>query len=80
MKTYIVELYYLVEYCKYSDLKDEIIRDRLVGASSTRRCLSSYEWTGPCTYLEKAEKTIRQKEDVREQSHTLKQDYKNSKC
>ena len=29
VKTYIVELYCLVEYYKYSNLKDEIIWDRL---------------------------------------------------
>ena len=45
-------------------------------ASSTRRHLSSYKWT--ITYLEKADKTIRQKEAIREQSHTLKQDKKSS--
>ena len=68
---YIMALYDLAENCNYGDLKEEMIRDRLV--VGIRDCaLSEKLQLDPRLTLETAKTAIRQKEAVREQQHTLK--------
>lgn len=58
---------YLTTLC--SELKDEMLRDRLVGIGYTR--LSENLWTDVDLTLEKAKKKIRHKEAVQEQNLQL---------
>ena len=59
---YITELYNLIEFYEYGNLKEEMLRDRLVvGIRDT--CLSEKLQTDPDLTLERA-KTIRQKEAI----------------
>ena len=59
-ETYISELYELIEFCGYGNLKDEMLRDRLVvGIRDTS--LSEKMQTDPALTLEKAKTMIRQK-------------------
>ena len=68
---YIMALYDLAENCEYGDLQSEMIRDRLVvgirDAALSERLQTDAELT-----LEKAKKTIRQREAVHEQQRVLK--------
>ena len=69
-ETYISDLYELSEFCNYGDLKDEMLRDRLVvGIRDTG--LSEKMQTDPTLTLEKAKIMIRQKAAVREQRKEL---------
>ena len=64
MEEYITTLYSLIETCNYGDLKDELLRDRLiVGIRDAKLSESLAELR-----LETAKKKIRQKEAVREQN------------
>ena len=68
---YIMELYRLAESCNYGDLKDEMIRDRLV-VGIRDAALSQQLQLDPELTLEKAKKKIRQREAVGEQQKELK--------
>ena len=64
-------LYKLAENCDYGDLKEEMIRDRLVvGIRDT--ALSEKMQMDPNLTLKTAKKSIRQREAVHEQQQTLK--------
>ena len=68
---YIMELYNLSENCDYGDLKDEMIRDRLV-VGIRDAVLSQQLQLDADLNLEKAKKKIRQREAVGEQQKELK--------
>lgn len=67
---YITALYSLVETCDYGELREELLRDRLVvgirDAALSERLQMDVDLT-----LEKAKKIVRQKEAVREQHSQL---------
>ena len=72
---YITELYNLIEFCEYGDLKEEMLRDRLVvGIRDTG--LSEKLQTDPDLTLERAKTMIRQKEAAREHRRELQEDSK----
>jgi len=64
-------LYNLAENCDYGAMKTEMIRDRLV-VDIRNHALSEKMHMDPKLTLEKAKKTIRQKEAVQQQQKTLK--------
>ena len=68
---YIMELYRLAESCDYGDLKDEMIRDRLV-VGIRDAVLSQLLQLDADLTLETAKKKIRQREAVGEQNKELK--------
>ena len=69
-ETYISELYELSEFCDYGDLKEEMLRDRLVvGIRDTN--LSERMQTDSALTLEKPKTMIRQKAAVKEQRREL---------
>ena len=68
---YIMELYRLAESCDYGDLKDEMIRDRLV-VGIWDAVLSQQLQLDADSMLETAKKKIRQREAVGKQSKKLK--------
>ena len=68
---YIMELYRLAESCDYGDLKDEMIRDRLVVGIRDAVLSQQLQLDAELT-LETAKKKIRQREAVGEQSKELK--------
>ena len=67
---YIAELYRLADNCNYGNLKDEMIRDRLVVVIQDQNTSQQLQIDSDLT-VEKAKKTIRQKEAVREQGREL---------
>ena len=67
---YIMELYNLVEYYNYGELKLEMIRDRLVVGILDKK-LSEHLQLDPELTLEVAKKKIRQREAVQEQQQLL---------
>ena len=71
---YIAELYRLAENCNYDNLKDEMIRDRLVVGIVDRKISQQLQMDAGLT-VEKAKKTIRQ-EAVLEQSKELEMERK----
>ena len=75
-ETYIAELYRLIEHYEYGNL-DEMIRDRLVVGIADKKT-SEHLQMDPALDLEKAKKTVRQKEAVREHGQVLEQDKKSS--
>ena len=66
-----MELYRLAETCNYGDLKDEMIRDRLVVGIHDAALSQQLQMDAELT-LEKAQKRIRQREAVGEQQKELK--------
>ena len=70
-EAYIMELYRLAENCSYGELKDEMIRDRLVvgirGSALSQRLQLDAGLT-----LEKAKKNVRQRGAVGEQQQVLR--------
>ena len=68
---YTMELYRLAESCNYGDLKDEMIRDRLV-VGIRDAALSQLLQIDADLTLETAKKKIRQREAVGEQNKELK--------
>ena len=67
---FITALFALAENCNYGDLRDELIRDRLVvGIKDT--ALSEHLQMDPDLTLDKAMKAVRQRETVREQQTIL---------
>ena len=70
---YIMTLYDLAEHCDYGEMKEEMIRDRLVvGIRDTT--LSEKMQLDSALTLESAKKAIRQREAVHEQQQSLKGD------
>ena len=74
---YIVELYRLAETCNYGDLKDEMIRDRLVVGIRDVSLSQQLQIDAGLT-LEKAKTKIRQREAVGEQQKELQGATKNA--
>ena len=74
---YIVELYRLAETCNYGDLKDEMIRDRLVVGIRDVSISQQLQIDAGLT-LEKAKTKIRQREAVGEQQKELQGATKNA--
>ena len=72
-ETYITELYRLVEHCEYGNLRDEMIRDRLVVGIRDKKTSEQLQMDSALT-LEKAKKTVRQKEAVQELGQVLEKD------
>ena len=68
---YIMSLYDLAEHCEYGDMKEEMIRDRLVVGIRDSALSEKLQLDSKLT-LESAKTSIRQKEAVREQQQTLK--------
>ena len=69
-EAYITELYRPSENCKYGDLRDEMIRDRLV-VGIRNQALSQQLKMDPELTLERAKKRIRQQEAVKDQQRQL---------
>ena len=67
---YITALYALVETCNYGDLREEMLRDRIVVGIRDARLSERLQLDADLT-LEKAKKTVRQKEAVSEQQVKL---------
>ena len=70
MEEYITTLYSLIETCNYGDLKNELLRDRLIVGIRDAKLSESLQMDVELT-LETAKKKIRQKEAVREQNLQL---------
>ena len=68
---YIMALYDLAEHCNHGDMRDEMIRNRLV-FSIRDAALSEKLQLDPKLTLESAKTAIRQKKAVHEQQQTLK--------
>ena len=69
---YIMELYRLAETCEYGNFMEEMIRDGLV-VGIADNALSGRLQLDPDLTLEKAKKTVRQSEAVRQQQGNLKE-------
>ena len=74
---YITELYRLIEFCEYGDLKEEMLRDRLV-VSIRDTALSDKLQTESDLMLEKAETLIRRKEAAKEHRRELQDNSRES--
>ena len=70
VEEYITTLYSLIETCNYGDLKNELLRDRLIVGIRDAKLSESLQMDAELT-LETAKKKIRQKEAVREQNLQL---------
>ena len=70
---YITELYNLIEFCEYGNLKDEMLRDRLV-VGIREVGLSEKMQTDSRLTLESAKTLIRQKEAAKEHRKELHED------
>ena len=68
---YIMVLYDLAENCDYGDMREELIRDRLVVGIRDNALSEKLQLDATLT-LETAKKSVRQREAVREQQQTLK--------
>ena len=69
-KQYIMALYDLAQYCDYKDMKEEMIRDRLVVGIRDSALSEKLQLNSELT-LEIAKKKIRQREAVHEQQQSL---------
>ena len=70
IESYITCLYHIAETCEYRALKEEMLRDRLVVGISDRTMSQKLQMDADLT-LEKAKKTVRQKEAVVQQHQEL---------
>ena len=70
---FIASLYNLATNCNFGDLKDELIRDRIV-VGIRDASLSKHLQMDPELTLEKAKRLVRQREAVHDQQHTLKRE------
>ena len=68
--TYITVLYGLVENCNYGNLKEEMLRDRIVVGIRDQKLSETLQLDAGLT-LEKAKTSVRQREAVREQKREL---------
>ena len=71
LEQYITELYTLIEFCEYGDLKEEMLSDRLV-VGICDATLSEKLQTDPDLTPERAKRMIRQKEVAREHRRELR--------
>ena len=71
VEQYLLELYRLAGNCEYGELKDEMIRDRIVVGIRDAQ-LSQRLQLDPKLTLEKAKTMVRQREAVGEQQTQLK--------
>ena len=74
---YITALYELVKNCEYGDLRDEMLRDRLVVGIRDKELSEKLQMDADLT-LERAKKKIRQKEAVKEQHVQLRDSNKDN--
>ena len=74
---FITSLYSLSEHCNYGNLKDELIRDRIVVGVRNRQLAEKMQLDDSLT-LEKAIKMARQHEAVKRQQRDLRGDAKNT--
>ena len=77
VEQYITELYGLIEFCNYSELKDEMLRDRLV-VGIRDISLSEKLQTDPTLTLEKPKTAIQQKAAVRDHRRELQEQTENA--
>jgi len=77
VEQFITSLYSLSENCQYGELKDEMIRDRIV-VGIQDSALSERFQMDEMLSLDKAKKMVRQKEVFKEQQNVLKQGEKTS--
>ena len=70
VEQFITSLYNLVENCAYGDLKDEMIRDRIVVGIRDTSLAERLQMDAELT-LDKAKKTVRQREAIRKQHGIL---------
>lgn len=68
---FITSLYHLAEHCQFKDLREELIRDRIVVGLQDAR-LSEKLQLDPELTLEKAITVVRQSESVKKQQQTLR--------
>ena len=66
MEQFITSLYSLAEHCEYGEMKDEMIRDRIVVGIRDRPLSEHLQLDAELT-LEKAKKRVRQREAIQEQ-------------
>ncbi len=71
VELFITALHQAVEHCEYSDIRNELIRDRLVVGIMDRSLSERLQMEADLT-LDKAKKIIRQKEAVKEHETLLK--------
>ena len=67
---YVTALYGLIETCEFGDLKEELLRDRIVVGIRSQAVSEKLQMDAKLT-LETAKKEVRQREAIREQSHKL---------
>ena len=70
IEQYLTALYELVEKCDYGELKDELLRDRIVVGIRDVALSEKLQLDATLT-LEKAKQKVRQREAVKEQSSKL---------
>ena len=70
IEQYLTALYELIENCDYGDLKDELLRDRIVVGIRDVALSEKLQLDATLT-LEKAKQKVRQREAVKEQSSKL---------
>ena len=75
MEQFITSLYSLAEYCEYGEMKDEMIRDRIVVGIRDRALSEQLQLDAELT-LEKAKKRVRQREAIQEQRVALNEGVK----
>ena len=75
VEQFITSLYSLAEYCEYGEMKDEMIRNRIV-VGIHDRALSEQLQLDAELMLEKAKKRVRQREAIQEQRVTLNEGVK----
>ena len=72
VEKYITELYHLAETCEYGDLKEQLLRDRIV-VGIRDRAISQRMQMDPDLTLEKAKKMAMQSAAVKEQQSLFKE-------
>ena len=75
---FITSLYTLAESCDYGELKDQMIRDRIVVGIRDQSLSERLQMDAELT-LDKAKKLVRQREAVQEQQALLKTGQKQDK-
>ena len=70
VEQFITSLYSLAEHCEYGEMKDEMIRDRIIIGIRDRPLSEQLQLDAELT-LEKAKKRVRQREAIQEQRVTL---------
>ena len=68
---FIVAVHCLAEHCAFGELRDELIRDRIVVGIRDAKLSQKFQLNAELT-LEKAETEVRQSESVKEQQGTIR--------